>query len=95
VLTVLPSVTSRSAVTKATTTMGGTGVNRARAADDFAAIRAHMEELRREQEAAHAAESELHRDPGINRSRSGARWAIRGQLGARPGPTVWRGTQLG
>jgi hypothetical protein len=33
-------------------------VNRPRAADDFATIRARMEELRREQEAAHASESE-------------------------------------
>ena len=41
-----------------------------RAADDFAMIRARMKELRRERERAEAAESELHRDPAINRSRS-------------------------
>jgi hypothetical protein len=41
-----------------------------RAADDFAMIRARMKELRRERERAEAAESELHRDPAINHSRS-------------------------
>ena len=41
-----------------------------RAADDFATIRARLEELRRESEEAHAAESELQRDPAINRIRS-------------------------
>ena len=39
--------------------MGGADVNRPRAADDFATIRARMEELRREREGAHAAENEL------------------------------------
>jgi hypothetical protein len=34
-------------------------VNRPRAADDFATIRARLEELRREREAMHAAECEL------------------------------------
>jgi len=34
-------------------------MNRPRAADDFAAIRARMEELRREREAVHATESEV------------------------------------
>jgi hypothetical protein len=34
-------------------------VNRPRAADDFATIRARMKELRREQEGAHATEGEL------------------------------------
>jgi hypothetical protein len=48
-------------------------VNRPRAADDFAAIRARMEELRREREQAHSAESELHRDPQTYRARD-VRW---------------------
>jgi hypothetical protein len=38
-------------------------MNRPRAADDFATIRARMEELRREQEAAHATEGGLQSDP--------------------------------
>jgi hypothetical protein len=38
-------------------------MNRPRAADDFATIRARMEELRREQEAAHTMEDELQSDP--------------------------------
>ena len=38
-------------------------MNRPRAADDFATIRARMEELRREREAAHSAEEELQSDP--------------------------------
>ena len=50
--------------------MGGADVNRPRAADDFATIRARMEELRREHEAAQAAEGELQRELPINRRRS-------------------------
>jgi hypothetical protein len=38
-------------------------VRQPRAADDFAAIRAQMEELRREREEAQAAERGLQRDP--------------------------------
>jgi hypothetical protein len=38
-------------------------VTRPRAADDFTAIRAHMEELRRERESTQAAETHLQRDP--------------------------------
>ena len=38
-------------------------MNRPRAADDFAMIRARMEELRREREAAHATESQTKPDP--------------------------------
>jgi hypothetical protein len=48
-------------------------VNRPRAADDFATIRARMEELRREREGAQAAESDLQRDPPMPRARS-VRW---------------------
>jgi hypothetical protein len=42
-------------------------------ADDFATIRARMEELRREREAAQAAESDLQRELPIHRAR-GVRW---------------------
>jgi hypothetical protein len=45
-------------------------VTRPRAADDFATIRARMEELRREREGAQATESDLPRD---HRARS-LRW---------------------
>ena len=48
-------------------------MNRPRAADDFATIRARMEELRRERASAHAVESELERDLAIRRARS-VRW---------------------
>lgn len=45
-------------------------MTRTRAADDFATIRARLEELRRERETAQPAEGELKPDPAINRSRS-------------------------
>ena len=48
-------------------------MNRPRAADDFAAIRTRMEELRREREGAQAAESDLQRDPPTHRTRA-VRW---------------------
>jgi hypothetical protein len=48
-------------------------MTRPRAADDFATIRARMQELRRERDGAHAAESDLQRDQPIYRPR-GARW---------------------
>jgi hypothetical protein len=53
--------------------MGEADVNRPRAADDFATIRARMEELRREREGAQAAESDLQRDAPTHRART-ARW---------------------
>jgi hypothetical protein len=43
-------------------------VNRPRAADDFAAIRARMEQLRREREGKHAPERELKLDPSVRRA---------------------------
>jgi hypothetical protein len=46
-------------------------VNRPRAADDFATIRARLEELRQEREQVQSAESELQRDPPPRRS---VRW---------------------
>jgi hypothetical protein len=48
-------------------------VTRPRAADDFATIRARMEELRREREEAQATESDLPRDPLLHRARN-LRW---------------------
>ena len=45
-------------------------MTRPRAADDFSAIRARMEELRRERERTQAAESDLQREPPINRARA-------------------------
>jgi hypothetical protein len=48
-------------------------VTRPRAADDFATIRARMEELRREREGAQATESDLQRDSPLHRARS-LRW---------------------
>jgi len=53
--------------------MGGADVNRPRAADHFAAIRAHMKELRREREGGQAAEGDMQRDPPMHRART-ARW---------------------
>jgi hypothetical protein len=49
-------------------------VNRPRAADDFATIRARMEALRHEREVARAAEGELKPDPAMPRARS-VRWS--------------------
>ena len=63
--------------------MGGADVNRPRAADDFATIRARMEELRHEREGTQAAESDLQRELPINRAR-GLRWPP-SEIGAGPG----------
>jgi len=46
-------------------------MNRPRAADDFATIRARMEELRREREAVHGSESEAKSDPPRRSYRNG------------------------
>lgn len=48
-------------------------MTRPRAADDFATIRARIEELRREREAARATENEVERDLSIRRART-LRW---------------------
>jgi len=58
-------------------------MNRPRAADDFATIRARMEVLRREREVAQAAEGELKPDPAMQRARS-LRWPP-SEVGAGPG----------
>jgi hypothetical protein len=47
---------------KATTNMGGSAMNRPRAADDFTTIRARMEELRRERKKVEATDSAQQRD---------------------------------
>jgi hypothetical protein len=75
--------------------MGGADVNRPRAADDFAAIRARMEELRREREG-----GRTQRQGGTAGLVHAARWehalaAIRGQLGAGKGPPIWITAHLG
>jgi hypothetical protein len=57
-------------------------VTRPRAADDFATIRARMEELRRERECPQATESDLQRDPPSHRARS-LRWPP-SEIGAAP-----------
>ena len=49
-------------------------MNRPRAADDFATIRARMEELRREREAANVTETELQSNPPM-RSNRNAYWS--------------------
>ena len=49
-------------------------MSRPRAADDFAAIRARMEELRREREAAPATEGELQSDRPIRPNRNADWW---------------------
>jgi hypothetical protein len=59
-------------------------VNRPRAADDFEAIRARMEELRRERERPHAADSELKRDLAIRHARN-VRWPP-SEISAGAGP---------
>ena len=48
-------------------------MNRPRAADDFATIKARMEELRREREGAKPSEKEAHRDPSTPRG-GAIRW---------------------
>jgi hypothetical protein len=66
-------------------------VNRPRAADDFTTIRARMEELRREREAALATNSEAKSDPPTRSYRNGY-WAQReiaeGQEWVRQSGTV-------
>ena len=49
-------------------------MNRPRAADDFTAIRARMEELRREREAAHATEGEVQPNPAMRSNRNADWW---------------------
>ena len=58
-------------------------MNRTRAADDFATIRARMEQLRREREAVQAGESETKSDTPM-RSNRNAYWSQR-EISAAPG----------
>jgi len=58
-------------------------VTRPRAPDDFATIRARMEDLQRERERAHASESDLLSDPPAGRGRTD-RWTP-GGISATPG----------
>jgi hypothetical protein len=62
-------------------------MTRPRAADDFATIRARMEELRREREAVRFTESELQSDPPMRSARIGdigrSARSARGQDGVR------------
>src|SRR5690242_15768551 len=61
---------------------------RPRAADDFATIRARMEELRREREGAQAADGDLEGKPPTQGARA-VRWpASEIGAGARAGPTI-------
>jgi hypothetical protein len=62
--------------------MGGDAMNRPRAADDFATIRARMEELRRDRETAHATESELP-DPKMRSARNA--YGSQREISAAPG----------
>ena len=68
-------------------------MNRPRAADDFATIRARMEELRREQEAAHATEGELQSDQSGRYARTAH--SSQREVGAGPGRVRQSGPQLG
>ena len=86
----MPRAADRPA-TRAITEDGRRDVNRPRAADDFASIRARMEELRREREGAYAVDRELERDLAIRRARS-ARWPASETItgpgqGRQSGPT--------
>ena len=62
-------------------------MTRPRAADDFATIRARLDELRREREAAHASESELDQPGRSARNAYGSQREI--DRRARTGPTIW------
>jgi hypothetical protein len=66
-------------------------MNPPRAADDFATIRARMEELRRDREAAHASESELDQSGRSARNAYGSQREI--DRRARTGPTIWPHTR--
>ena len=58
-------------------------MTRPRAADDFATIRARMEELRREREGGQATEDDLQQNQPLHRARS-LRWPP-SEIGAAPG----------
>ena len=68
-------------------------VTQPRAADDFATIRARMEELRRERAGEQATENELPRDHPLQRSRS-LRWPLP-EIGAGSGRVRQSGSGRG
>jgi hypothetical protein len=68
-------------------------VNQPRAADDFATIRARMEELRRERKRGPAAEGDLEREAQIRRART-LRWPP-SEIGAGPGRVRQSGSGRG
>ena len=68
---------------KATMNMGGNAVNRPRAADDFAAIRARLEELRREREGTKPSDKDAQRHTPIPRG-GAMRW-LPLEIGEGPG----------
>jgi hypothetical protein len=68
-------------------------MTRPRAADDFATIRARMEELRRAREGAQATDSDLQRDPPLPRARS-LRWPLP-EIGAGSGRVRQSGSGRG
>ena len=63
--------------------MGRADVKRPRAADDFAAIRARMEELRREREGTKPSEKQAQPDPRTYRGRD-VRWSV-SEISVGPG----------
>ena len=69
-------------------------MNRPRAADDFAAIRARMEQLRREREAAQAPSSDLPPDLPMRSTKYG--YGSQREISAAPrtSPTASRDAQL-
>ena len=66
-------------------------MTRPRVADDFATIRARLEDLRRERELAHASESELDQPGRSARNAYGSQREI--DRRARTGPTIWPHTR--
>jgi len=62
--------------------MGG-NMNQPRAADDFATIRARMEELRRDREGVHASERNLQLNPSVRRG--GTERSSPGEISTEPG----------
>ena len=73
-------------------------MTRPRAADDFATIRARLEEMRREREAVQAAPGDLQEVPTTHRPRTCAgrlqRWTQDRGGSAKPSPPNWIGMQL-
>ena len=70
-------------------------MNRPRAADDFATIRARMEELRREREAAQAPPSDLLQDRPMRSARYAYGFQREISAAPKPSPSVSRDTRLG